>query len=112
MKIKKVTYRGGMIEKLSDKIKLDEIVLLGDEIPQNILDVIDETKIIEIGGVYGDDKVGVPILYDLLTIEFDNTIITIEAFNITIFLIKTNDAYIKRVFKVLAQFQRLMRKKT
>jgi hypothetical protein len=110
MHIRKITYRGGMIEKLSDKDKLDEIVLTEDEIPQNILDVIDETKIYEIEGVYGDDKVGVPIQYGLLSIEFDNNSVTIEAFNITIFVVKTNDPYIKRVFKVMAQLQRLKRR--
>lgn len=98
-----------MIEKLSDRNKLEKIVFSEDEIPQNILDIIDETKIVEIGGVYGDEKVGVPIQYDSLIIEFNNTSVTIESFNITIFIIKTNDPYIKRVFKVMAQFKRLKR---
>ena len=110
MQIKKITYRGGMIEKLSDKDKMDEIVLTGNEIPQNIKEIIEETKITGIGGVYGDHRVGAPIQYDLLIIDFDNKKVTIEAFNISIFLIKTNDPYLKRVFKVLAHFQRLKHK--
>ncbi|GMR25042.1 MAG: hypothetical protein BMS9Abin39_0317 [Ignavibacteria bacterium] len=107
MHINNVTYCGGMIEKLSDKNKLDKIVFSEDEIPQNILYVIDETQIIDISSVYSDEKVGVPIQYDLLSIEFDNTAVTIEAFNIIILIIKTNDPYIKRVFKVIAQFKRI-----
>lgn len=110
MKINKITYKGGMINKLSEMDALEKIVLEGNDIPDNILKVIEETKIYEIGGSYGDERVGTPVQYDSLLIEHDNKSVSVVSFNIAIFMFKAEDAYIKRVFQVMAQFQLLKRK--
>lgn len=110
MKIKKVTYQGGLINRLSEITSLEKIEFTESDIPDNIIKVIEETKIHEIAGTYGDKNVGNPIQYDSLSIEYGNKVISIVSFNIAIFMFKTEDPYIKRVFQVMAQFQLLQRK--
>jgi len=109
MKIKKLTYQGGMIKWLSEVSSLRKIEFAWNEIPDNILKVLEETKIHEIGGTYGDERVGSPIQYDSLLIEYEDKLVSIIAFNIAIFMFKAEDPYIKRVFQVMAQFQILQR---
>lgn len=110
MKIKKLTYQGGMINRLSEINSLEKIEFTENDIPDNILKVIEETKIVELGGKYGDERVGAPIQYDSLLIEYDDKSISIVSFNIAIFMFKAEDPYIKRVFQVMAQFQLLRSK--
>lgn len=105
-----ITYKRGMIKNLKEKENLPIHKYDWDLIPKNILDLIKDNKIMEIGGVYGDPKVGNPIQYDHLTIEYEGKVTTIEAFNITMFLAFAEDPYIKRVFQVLVQFQLMARK--
>jgi hypothetical protein len=111
MKINRIFYSGGMIKNKFDKEKLVKLEFNENNLPKEISDVIEETKIYEIPGIYGDEKAGNPIQYDKLEIEYENKTIVIEAYNIAIFLFYAEDPYIKRVFKVLAQFQVLARQK-
>ena len=111
MRINKIAYSGGMINNESEKQKLNKLVFNEDQIPKAINKIIEETKIYEIGGTYGDEKVGYPIQYDKLEIEYENKKTTIEAFNISIFMVYAEDPYIKRVFKVLVQFQIIAKQK-
>ncbi|MFZ0453005.1 MAG: hypothetical protein WCE54_07115 [Ignavibacteriaceae bacterium] len=110
MKIHKITYKNGMIKNLNEKEKMPAYFFDENSLPDNILDLMKQTKIIELGGTYGDPKAGNPIQYDHLTIEHDEGTTTIEAFNISIFLLFAEDPYIKKVFQVLIQFQLLVRK--
>ena len=99
-----------MINKLSEIDALEKVELEWKFIPDNILIVIEENKIYKIGGSHGDEKVGIPIQYDSLLIEYDNNSVSIVSYNIAIFLFKEEDTNIKRVFQIMAQFQLLQRK--
>ena len=101
MIIKRVTYIGGMVKNKSEKDKLAKLEFNENELPKEIFNVIEETKIYEIPGIYGDQKIGNPIQYDRLEIKYENKTVVIEAYNIAIFIYFAEDPYIKRVFKVL-----------
>lgn len=105
----KITYKGGMIKKLSEKENLPEHVFDETSLPHGIIETLDETRIIDIGGTYGDPNVGNPIQYDHLYIEHEKSDTLIEVYNLSIFIMIAEDPYLHRVFKVMTQFQKLIK---
>ena len=99
--IERIEYRQGMLEegmKPSDlPVKLLQRPMITDEILQSI----EQEKIMELGGVYGDKEAGDPMEYDHLKIVCSDRTVVIEFFNRGITLLMTDSETNRRIHRVM-----------
>ena len=58
MKIESVSYKHGMLKKLSHKKRLRPAYFTGDEIPDEVETIIEKNDILSLSGVLGSKKGG------------------------------------------------------
>jgi hypothetical protein len=106
MGISRVFYRHGMVQSLRNLRGLEQVELSGDGIPAAVLTAIEENKILQASGEYGDRDVGEPIEYDHLVVEHSSGRTEITFYNRGISLVfgdSETERQIHRVCVILEQ---------
>lgn len=101
--ITRITYTRGFIKKLSDLRRgrgLRVTEWAAPDIPQAILDSIEDEELDALEGEWGDSKLGEPIQVDVIDLETDDDVFSIEVFNRAIFLTQTDSAAIQQIDRV------------
>jgi hypothetical protein len=104
--VRRVTYRSGMLDETMETSDLTTIVLETEELTREILVSILDNGILELGGVYGDLKVGTPIQYDELVFEHGRGKTVVRIFNRAIMLFRSRDDVYVRVHRVCSMIER------
>jgi len=105
MKIEHISYKRGMIEKPSQRKKIQAWHLNGDKISKEIATLIEENEIMSIQGTIGEKEGGFPIEYEGVRIRAEGKETSFEVYNkgMSMFLNETPE--LKRVFKLCRKLQ-------
>jgi hypothetical protein len=123
-KLEQIEYRRGMLEKGMKPENLPVKVWRGAKIPADVRAMVNEEKLLDLGGIYGDKKAGDPVEYDNLKLILtpacrlpvrertqtgdargagrDDTI-EITVYNRGIALFMTDDERVRRIHRVLCK---------
>ncbi|GAB4255831.1 MAG: hypothetical protein Kow00122_14030 [Thermoleophilia bacterium] len=123
-KLDQIVYRRGMLEKGMKPENLPVKVWRRADIPADVRAMVNEEKLLDLGGVYGDKKAGDPVEYDNLKLILtpachlpvrertqtadargagrDDTI-EITVYNRGIALFTTDDERVRRIHRVLCK---------
>jgi hypothetical protein len=96
-----IVYSRGMLESLADRESCEVYTLYGPEIPRKVLEAIEGNRLLELSGVYGDERLGDPIEYDQLVLETDKGETTIEVYNRGLMLFVADSDEVRRIHRVL-----------
>lgn len=99
--ISSITFRSGMVDKLSETSKCPAIILNAPEIPADILKQMQEDDYKSLKVRYGDPSLGEPIQYDYLEIASSSGVKTLEVFNRAILLLSNNTDETRRVHRIV-----------
>jgi hypothetical protein len=108
--IANISYKGGMLNSVGERKKLQVIKLKGHKIPEEISKQFFEDNIFELAGEYGDPSLGKPIEYKWMQIEFNDRKYEYEVFNLGILMFQSNDEKIKRLMRCMIKVDRLQNK--
>ena len=101
--ITRICYTRGFVSKLSD-LRSGRGVQVTEwevpQIPQEVLESIEREAVDVLEGEWGDPKAGDPIQVDVLDLETDTDIVSIEVFNRAIFLRHAEDEEMRRIHRV------------
>ncbi len=75
----------------------------GAKIPRDVRRAINKENLLNLGGVYGDRNVGIPVEYDHLKIILTDDIVGIKFFNRGITLFVTDDEKAKSIHRLLCR---------
>ena len=103
--MKQIEYRHGMIKKGIRPKDLPVKVWRGAKISAEIMKAINEEDLINLGGIYGDKNIDIPVEYDRLRLVLTDDTVEIEVFNRGITLAMTEDEQIRRIHRVLCKLQ-------
>ena len=81
-------------------------VLRGSEIPVDVMKLINEVGLLDLGGIYGDESVGDPVEYDYLKIILLDSVVELEFFNRGITLFMTDDETLKHIHHIMCLLNR------
>jgi SEC-C motif len=99
----RVCYTRGFVSKLSD-LRSGRGVLVTEweapHIPPSVLDSIEREAVDVLEGEWGNPKVGTPIQVDIIDLETDNDVVSIEVFNRAILLGHDEHEEIQRIHRV------------
>lgn len=99
----RVSYTRGFVTKVSD-LRLGHGVQVAEweapQIPQSVLDSIAREALDALEGEWGDPKAGSPIQVDLIDLETDRDIVSIEVFNRAIALVHGDSEEVRRIHRV------------
>ena len=101
----KIEYRRGLIEKDMTPETLPVKVWLGDEIPADVRDAVNEEDLLNLGGVYGDRNAGDPVEYDHLKLILTDDTVEITVFNRGITLFMSDDETVRCIHRVLCKLE-------
>jgi hypothetical protein len=99
MEIQGIVYTRAMLETPAD-LELGETYEL-EEVPPAVLEVIESTRLLELEGVFGDERVSDPVEYDRLTLQVDGREVAIEVYNRGVLLYTTGDPILRRIDRVI-----------
>ena len=99
--IMRIEYKEGMLSSLKDSAACESKVFEAPNIPTSVLKTLEENKILEAGGRYGDPTMGDPIQYEWLKILTTEAEIKIEFFNRAITLFTTDSELVRRLHRFL-----------
>jgi len=101
--LEQIAYRKGMLGK---GVKLDGLpvkIWRDARIPAEIRRAINEDDILNLGGVYGDEKAGDPVEYDHMRLVITDDTVKITVFNRGIMLFTSDDERLRRIHRVLCK---------
>ncbi len=98
--ISKITYRHGFLDDIEEDADLDETILDGSVVSQDIIMAIHDNEILGASGVYGDPTVGDPLQIDQLEIEHPGGPTKITLYNRAIMLFATNNKFYVQMHRV------------
>ncbi len=101
--IKRVNYTRGFVKKLSNLRTgrgMRDTEWEAPDIPQTVLDSIAHEEIDALEGEWGDPKAGDPIQVDIIDLETDEDVFSIEIFNRAIGLLQPDSEEIQRIHRV------------
>jgi hypothetical protein len=107
MVISRIDYSHGMLKNPRDRRRDRVIAFVGNEIPLELAQAVEENDILGESGSYGDPDVGSPIEYDHLVIAHDRGKTEIEFFNKGISIALGDDERERRIFRVCVVLYRL-----
>lgn len=103
-----ITYRRGPLDPRDPSPeRLPSCTLGPAEIPREVLGLIMRLGLLDLGGTYGDPRVGDPVEYDHLLIHHSQGETDITVFNRGIILFITDDETIRRIHQVCCELERL-----
>ena len=101
--VSRVRYTRGFVRKLSD-LRSGHGVRVTEweapEIPQAVLDSVEREAVDALEGEWGDPKIGNPIQVDVIDLETDVDVVSVEVFNRAIALVNTNSEEMRRIHRV------------
>ncbi len=107
--VRKIEYVHGMAESLDNPQLLQgrkTTALEQPNIPDEIRQVIEEERIFELQGDYGNPGLGDPIEVDHLLIETDRGLHVLRVFNRGIMLLMTDDEKFRRMHRFFVALDR------
>ena len=104
--LEQIEYRWGMIEKGMKPENLPVKVWRGAKIPADVRKAINEENILNLGGVYGDRRLGDPVEYDHLRLVLTDDTVEITVFNRGIMLFMSDDERVRRIHRVLCKLDK------
>jgi hypothetical protein len=99
----RVCYTRGFVTKVSELRSGHGVQVTeweAPQIPQSVLDSIEREAVDALEGEWGDPKAGNPIQVDLLDLETDTDVVSIEVFNRAILLGHADDEEMRRIHRV------------
>lgn len=105
--LRRVWYRRGFTENLTDRTSLHTSEFGSEEIPEDIAAGIRDNDLLDAGGVYGDPLVGEPVQIDELVLELEGRQVDITVYNRAIMLFQTNEDIYPRVHRVCCLIDRV-----
>lgn len=100
-----IEYRHGMLEKGMRPESLPVRIWRGAKIPADVRKAVNEENLLNLGGVYGDKRVGDPVEYDQLKLVLTDDTVEITVFNCGIMLLVSDDERIRRIHRVLCKLE-------
>jgi hypothetical protein len=103
--LKRIEYRRGMVESSAKLENLRVKVWRRAEVFPTIAKWIDEEGILDLGGVYGDERAGDPVEYDYLKLTLADDEIEITVFNrgIALLMSRSLDEGVVRIHRFLCK---------
>lgn len=98
-----------MINKPSQRKKLNAIYLETGKIPEELASLVQEKEIMKIKGTLGSKDGAVPIEYEEVKIRADGEETTFEIFNKGMSMFTNETPELKRVFEFCCKLQRELR---
>ena len=105
--VERIEYRRGMLESGDKPDVLPFRTWSIAELSVDARNAIQEERILELAGVYGDPDVGDPVEYDHLKLVGPEGVVEIEFFNRGITLFMTDDERFRRIHRVLCKLGRI-----
>ena len=99
--LERIEYRTGMLEDPQQAAGLTVKILCSAEISANARKAIDEERLVELAGVYGDRNASDPVEYHDLKLTFGDDTVEITVFNRGIALLTSDDDCVRRIHRVL-----------
>ena len=99
--LEQIEYRWGMLEKGMKPGNLPVKVWRGAKIPADVRKAVNEENLLNLGGVYGDKRLGDPVEYDQLKLLLTDDTVEITVFNRGIMLFMSDDERVRRIHRVL-----------
>ena len=103
--VERIEYRRGMLAKGEAPGDLPVTVWQGAEIPRRVLDAIQNERLLDLGGIYGDQRVGDPLQYDQLRLILGDGVVEITFYNRAMALFIAGDEKLRRIHRVLRILQ-------
>ena len=104
--LEQVEYQRGVLEKGMKRDSLPVKVWRGAKIPPDVRAAVNAENLLNLGGVYGDKKVGDPVEYDNLKLVLTNDTVEITVFNRGIALFMSDDERVRRIHRVLCMLDK------
>ena len=98
--LRRVWYRRGFIENLTDRSSLHTSEFSSEDLPEDIAAGIRDNDLLDAGGVYGDPLVGEPLQIDELVLELGGRQIELTVYNRAVMLFQTNEDIYPRIHRV------------
>jgi hypothetical protein len=95
-----------MLEKGMQPENLPVRIWCGAKIPADVRKAVNEENLLNLGGVYGDKRVGDPVEYDQLKLVLTNDTVEITVFNRGIMLFMSDDERVRRIHRVLCKLDK------
>lgn len=107
--ISRITFRSGMVDKISEASRCPAITFTAPEIPSDILKQLQEDDYKSLKIRYGDSSWGKPIQYDYLEIASSSGVKTLEVFNRAILLLSHNSEETRRVHRIVYAMEKYLK---
>jgi len=104
--IEAILYTAGLLERGMHPPDLPVKIFKGTTLTSSIREVLQQTNILNRAGTYGDESVGYPLEYDMLTIELTDDTVEIKFFNRGITILTTNDDKLRRIHRSVCKSTR------
>lgn len=101
--LERIEYLRGMLGKRMKPDTLPVKIWRGAEIPADVRAAVNTENLLNLGGVYGDNKAGDPVEYDNLKLFLTDDTVEITVFNRGIALFMSDDERIRRIHRVLCK---------
>ena len=105
--LRRVWYRRGFTENLTDRTSLHTSEFGSEDLPENIAAGIRDNDLLSAAGVYGDPLAGEPAQIDELVLELEDSQIEITVYNRAVMLFQTNEKIYPRVHRVCCLIDRV-----
>ena len=109
MEIEYIRYKHGTINKPSQRKKLKASLLEKENIPDEIITLIEEKEILSIKGTLGIKEGATPIEYEEIKIKADEGETTFEIYNKGMSMILEETPELKRVFELCVKLQQKLK---
>ena len=113
LEVNKIEYVHSMADSLDDlqtSKGRHTTILEQPNIPDEIMQVMEDERIFQLQGDYGNPDLGDPIEVDHLLIETDRGLHELRVFNRGIMLLMTNDDTFRRLHRFFVALDRLRKK--
>ncbi len=102
MEINGITYTRGMLESIREKKIEEKYELVEGEIPQDLLDSIENNRLLDLEGEFGDERAGDPVEYEHLVIDTPGKSVEIEVYNRGLLIFQYDQGgELRRIHRVL-----------
>lgn len=104
--LERIELRQGMLERGMKPESLPMTVRRGARIPAEVRKAINEENVLNLGGVYGDKRLGAPVQYDQLRLILTDDTVEITVFNRGIMLLMSDDERMRRIHRALGRLEK------
>ena len=108
MRIERISYKHGMLNKPSQRKKLKTKYLAGSQISDEILKMIHEENILSLTGTLGEKEGALPTEYEEVRIKTNDRETKFEIYNKGMSMFSNETPELKRAFKFCVKLQNEM----